>query len=184
MKLKATLILLGILGGSCAIVFLLLFGVGRSDEHLQTIVPLPSNQAATNYVIENKLLSEVDEIKQILPGGPSFLMLTGTDENGQKRHVWVNGKDDAIQDYGSVAIDEGQSEEQIRRQLEEQGIGEDDIAEIFVTPYDYTSGKYTWFVRETGVKRHMLWYDYYDGSLFWEAFGDFTAWDKEKAYNR
>lgn len=184
MKLKATLILLGILGGSCAMVFLLLYGIGRSDESLQTIVPLPSNQAATNYVIENKLLSEVDQIKQILPGGPSFLMLTGKDENGQQRHVWVNGDDDSIQDYGSVAADEGQSEEQIRSQLEEQGIGADDIAEIFVTPYDYTSDKYTWFVRETGVKRHMLWYDYHDGTLFWEAYGDFTAWDRDKAYNR
>lgn len=184
MKLKATLILLGIIGASCAIVFLLLYGVGRSDEHLQTVAPLPSNDAATAYVIDNKLLTDVDQIKQILPGGPSFLMLTGTDDAGQQRHVWVTGNDDDIKDYGSVAVDEGQSEEQILQALEEQGIGADEVAEMFVTPYDYTSGKFTWFVRETGVKRHMLWFNYDDGSLFWEAFGDFTAWDKDKAYNR
>ncbi|GIP34977.1 hypothetical protein [Paenibacillus sp. J2TS4] len=182
MKLKATLILLALLAGTTLIVFLLMYGTGNQNLRQNMAKDLPTHDAAQAYVLDQKLLASVDEIQAIHPGGPSFLMLTGKDDNGLDKYVWVAGKDDSIEVYGAVLETDGVAEQAIVESLQAKGIETDQIAEMHIVPHDYRSQNIVWFVREKGEKRHMLWYDFATGDLVWEAYGEPTAWERDKAF--
>ncbi|MFD0867905.1 Uncharacterized protein conserved in bacteria [Chlamydia abortus] len=182
MKLKATLILLALFAGTTLIVFLLMYGTGNPNLRQNTARDLPSHDAARAYVLDHKLLASVDQIQALYPGGPAFLMLSGRDDNGQVKYVWVAGPDESIEVYGTALESEGVPETDIAEALKKKGIETDQIAEIYAVPRDYTSKKIVWYVREKGEKRHMLWYEYETGELYWEAYGEPTAWERDKAF--
>jgi uncharacterized protein YpmB len=172
---KAGLIIGGILVVVVAMVFLILFGIGRED--LKTEIPLPSDAAAKAYVLEHKLLKDVVEIRTIHPGGPNFKSLQGTDEAGKEKIVWLTGKDTKIVERGTVFVQEGLTKQFILdKVLKEKNIKEDQIAAIFISPYDYTSGRIIWFVKEKDIREHMLSYDFKTGQLLFEVYQDPTAW--------
>jgi uncharacterized protein YpmB len=172
---KAGLIISGILAIVVAMVFLVLYGIGRED--LKTEIPLPSNEAAKAYVIEHKLLANVGEIRTVHPGGPNFISLQGTDEAGHEKLIWLTGKDKKITERGSVLVAEGLSKEIIlAKLLKEKNIKAEQIESLFIAPYDYTSERIIWFVREKDIRGHILTYDYKTGELLFEIYQDPTAW--------
>jgi len=172
---KAGLIISGILVVVVAMVFLILYGVGRED--LKTEIPLPSDQASKAYVLEQKLLVNVTAISTIHPGGPNFKALQGTDEAGKEKIVWLTGKDKKIKVRGSILVEEGLKKEIILAMLlKDKNIKEDQLATIIITPYDYTSGRIVWFVKEKDIRGHILTYDFKTGQLLFEIYQDPTAW--------
>jgi uncharacterized protein YpmB len=178
-NVKAGLIISGILAVVFAMVFLILYGIGRED--LKTEIPLPSDEAAKAYVLEHKLLADVVEVRTIHPGGPNFKSLQGIDEAGHEKIVWLTGKDKKITERGSVLIEEGLSKETIlAKLLKDKNIKEEQIASIFIAPYDYTSGRIIWFVKEKDIRGHLLSYDYKTGELLFEIYQDPTAWKLKK----
>src|SRR5665647_1325937 len=161
---KAGLIISGILVVVVAMVFLILYGVGRED--LKTEIPLPSDQASKAYVLEQKLLVNVMAISTIHPGGPNFKALQGTDEAGKEKIVWLTGKDKKIKVRGSILVEEGLKKEIILAMLlKDKNIKEDQLATIIITPYDYTSGRIVWFVKEKDIRGHILTYDFKTSQL-------------------
>lgn len=172
---KAGLIISGILVVVVAMVFLILYGIGRED--LKTEIPLPSDEAAKAYVLKNKLLTNVVEISTVHPGGPNFKSLQGTDEAGREKIVWLTGKDKKITERGSILVKEGLNKATIlAKLLKEKNIKEDQLAAILIAPYDYTSGRIVWFVREKDIRGHILTYDFKTGELLFEIYQDPTAW--------
>jgi len=172
---KAGLIISGILVVVVAMVFLILYGVGRED--LKTEIPLPSDQASKAYVLEQKLLVNVTAISTIHPGGPNFKALQGMDEAGKEKIVWLTGKDKKIKVRGSILVEEGLKKEIILAMLlKDKNIKEDQLATIIITPYDYTSGRIVWFVKEKDIRGHILTYDFKTGQLLFEIYQDPTAW--------
>jgi uncharacterized protein YpmB len=172
---KAGLIISGILVVVVAMVFLILYGVGRED--LKTEIPLPSDQASKAYVLEHKLLVNVMAISTIHPGGPNFKALQGTDEAGKEKIVWLTGKDKKIKVRGSILVEEGLKKEIILAMLlKDKNIKEDQLATIIIAPYDYTSGRIVWFVKEKDIRGHILTYDFKTGQLLFEIYQDPTAW--------
>jgi uncharacterized protein YpmB len=172
---KAGLIISGILIAVTALVFLILYGIGRED--LKTEIPLPSDAAAKAYVLEHKLLVEVNEITIVHPGGPNFKSLLGKDETGQEKFVWLTGKDNKIVERGSVLVKEGLTKLDILAKLaKEKNITQAQIEAMFIAPYDYKSGRIIWFVKEKDIRGHMLSYDYITGELLFEIYQDPTAW--------
>jgi uncharacterized protein YpmB len=139
-------------------------------------MPLPSDAAAKQFVLDKGLLADIKEIKRTRSGGPVFVMLRGTDATGVDRAVWVAGRDSTVKEYGSIPLKDGVSRETILEKLKAKNLTGDKIAELFVTPYDYTSGKITWFFRETGDRKHMIWFDFRTGEQIWEGYEDPTAW--------
>jgi uncharacterized protein YpmB len=172
---KAGLIISGILVVVIAMVFLILYGIGRED--LKTEIPLPSDAAARAYVLEHKLLVEVNQIQIVRPGGPNFKSVQGKDEAGQEKLVWLTGKDNKIVERGSVLVKEGLTKLDILAKLaKDKNITEAQIEAMFITPYDYTSGRIVWFVREKDVRGHILSYDFKTGELLFEVYQDPSAW--------
>jgi uncharacterized protein YpmB len=172
---KAGLIISGILVVVVAMVFLILYGVGRED--LKTEIPLPSDAAAKAYVLENKLLVDVVEIRIIHPGGPNFKEVQGTDAQGQDKRVWLTGKDKKIVERGTALVQAGVTKEIVLAHLlKDKNITADQIETMFITPYDYTSGRITWFVKIKDIRGHMLSYDFKTGEFLFEVFQDPTAW--------
>ncbi|WP_040949706.1 hypothetical protein [Gorillibacterium massiliense] len=175
MKAKAVLILLGILVGVGLLVGLLLYGSMRNNEKTAEM-PLPGADAAKQFVLDKGLLANVQETSTLRSGGPVFLELKGTDGAGVDKTVWVAGKSSQIKEYGAVLTQDGVSRESILAKLKDKGITEDQVRDLFITPYDYTSGKITWFFREKGDRKHMIWFDYTTGEQVWEGYEDPTAW--------
>jgi uncharacterized protein YpmB len=172
---KAGLIIGGILVVVIVMVFLMLYGIGRED--LKTEIPLPSDAAAKAYVLEHKLLVEVNQIQIVRPGGPNFKSILGKDEAGQEKFVWLTGKDNKIVERGSVLVKEGLTKPDILAKLaKDKNITESQIAAMFISPYDYTSGRIVWFVREKDVRGHILSYDYKTGELLFEVYQEPSAW--------
>ncbi|QGQ94143.1 hypothetical protein EHS13_04090 [Paenibacillus psychroresistens] len=172
---KAGLIITGILIVVSAMVYLVLYGINRED--LKTEIPLPSDEAARAYVLEHKLLTTVEEIRTEHPGGPNFKSLQGTDEAGKVKIVWLTGKDTKIKERGSILVEEGLTKEfMLAKLLKEKNIKESDLKDIFIAPYDYTSGRIIWFAKEKDIRGHVLSYDFKTGELLFEIFQDPTAW--------
>jgi uncharacterized protein YpmB len=172
---KAGLIIGGILIAVIAMVFLILYGVGRED--LKTEIPLPSDAAAKTYVLEHKLLAEVNRMEIIRPGGPNFKAIEGKDEAGLDKLVWLTGKDKKIVERGSVLVKDGLTKlDMLAKLAKEKNITQAQIEAMFVTPYDYKSGRIVWFVREKDIRGHILSYDFKTGELLFEIYQDPTAW--------
>jgi uncharacterized protein YpmB len=172
---KAGLIISGILIVVVAMVFLILYGIGRED--LKTEIPLPSDEAAKAYVLEHKFLVNVVEVRTVHPGGPNFKSLQGKDESGHEKIVWLTGKDNKIVERGSILIEQGLSKETILTKLrKDKNIKPEQIASIFIAPYDYTSRRIIWFVKEKDIRGHLLSYDYKTGELLFEIYQDPAAW--------
>jgi uncharacterized protein YpmB len=172
---KAGLIISGILVVVIAIVFLILYGIGRED--LKTEIPLPSDAAAKAYVLQHKLLVEVSQIQVVRPGGPNFKALQGKDQAGEEKLVWLTGKDNKIVERGSALVKEGISKlDMLAKLAKDKNITQAQIEAMFITPYDYTSGRIVWFVREKDVRGHILTYDYKTGELLFEVYQDPAAW--------
>jgi uncharacterized protein YpmB len=172
---KAGLIVAAIIVLITGLVFLILYGVG-GRESMQTIIPLPSDTAAKAYVIDNKLLASVTDMTTINAGGPNFKTLTGKDDTGRDKIVWLTGKDDKIVVRGSALVKEGVDKQVIIDKLKEKNIPSDQIEAMFISPYDYTSGRIVWFIRVKDIRKHWLSYDYKTGEFLWEVFQDPTAW--------
>jgi uncharacterized protein YpmB len=175
MNIKAALIVTAIVALATGLVFLILYGVGGRED-LKTTIPLPTDGAAKAYVLDKKLLVAVNEVKTINAGGPNFTMLQGTDEAGNDKLVWLTGKDNKIIERGSILVKEGVVQDIIMTKLKEKNITSDKIQEIFISPYDYTSGRIVWFVKEKDIRNHMLSYDFKTGEFLWEVYQDPTAW--------
>ncbi|WNQ12193.1 hypothetical protein MJA45_03840 [Paenibacillus aurantius] len=173
-KMKATLILLAILGVTGLLVYLLILGGMRNDT--QTVLTLPSESEARAYVLDKKLLASASKIEKTRSGGPEFLMVDGFDAEGNPKAVWLAVKDKSIKVFGSALYKEGVTKESIVAKVKEKGIAEDQIRYIYPTAYDYTSNKVIWYVQEQGDKKHMLMYDFHNGDLLWEGYQDPTAW--------
>jgi uncharacterized protein YpmB len=172
---KAALIVAALIVIITAIVFLILYGVGR-QESLQTIIQLPSDNAAKAYAIDNKLLASVTDITTINAGGPNFKTLTGKDDTGSDKIVWLTGKDNKIVVRGSTLVKDGVDKQVVIDKLKEKNIPSDQIEAMFISPYDYTSGRIVWFIRVKDIRKHWLSYDYKTGEFLWEVFQDPTAW--------
>lgn len=175
MKWKALLILTAMVVLSVGAVFLLLYGFGRDDQSVKAAM-LPSDEEAKQYVLDNKLLADVRELQKIRVGGPTFKMVTGFDEKGQEKIVWLTLEKKEIKSYGSVFPKDGVTKEQIIAQVKEKGIEQENIRDIFIAPYDYISDKIVWFVLKKGEKGHMIWYDFKTGDPVWEAYQEPTSW--------
>jgi uncharacterized protein YpmB len=172
---KAALIVTALIVFITAIVLLILYGIG-GRESLQTIIPLPSDNAAKAYAIDNKLLASVADTTIINAGGPNFKTLTGKDDTGSDKMVWLTGKDNKIVVRGSALVKEGVDKQAVIDKLKEKNIPSGQIEAIFVSPYDYTSGRIVWFIRVKDIRKHWLSYDYKTGEFLWEVFQDPTAW--------
>ena len=174
MKLKATLILLALIIFTFGLVFALLYGVNRQTK--TTEAPLPTDQAAQAYATQHQLLQTVTTIESIRLGGPTFKFLQGNDVQGNEKIVWLAGRDKHIKEYGSILLKDAVPKETILQKAAAKGVPESEIVDIFIAPYDYTSGKIVWFVRNKDIKKYMLFFDAKTGELIWEAYEDPTAW--------
>ncbi|MDB5053383.1 MAG: putative rane protein [Bacilli bacterium] len=175
MNVKAALILAAVLALITAMIFLILYGIG-GRQNLQTTIPLPSDKAAQAYVLDKKLLVSVSKITTINAGGPNFTMLQGNDEAGNAAIVWLTGKDNEIVVRGSTLVKDGVPQETVIAKLKEKNIDSTQIEDMFISPYDYTSGRIIWFVREKNIRKHWLSYDFKTGEFLWDVFQDPTAW--------
>jgi uncharacterized protein YpmB len=175
MNVKAALILAAVVALITAMVFLILYGIG-GRQNLQTTIPLPSDKAAQAYVLDKKLLASVSKITTINAGGPNFTMLQGNDEAGNAAIVWLTGKDNEIVVRGSALVKDGVPREAVIAKLKEKNIDSTQIEDMFISPYDYTSGRIIWFVREKNIRKHWLSYDFKTGEFLWDVFQDPTAW--------
>lgn len=180
MKWKAAIILTIIVAVTVGAVFLLLYGFSRDDKAIK-VAMLPSNDVAKQYIMDNKLLTGIRELRTARVGGPAFMMATGTDDQGNEKIVWLTGeKLDSIKMYGSSLIKDGIPKQQIIEKAKEKGVMPDQIKDMFVAPYDYTSQKLVWFILEKGDRQHMLWYDFQTGDPVWEAYQEPTSWSLKK----
>ncbi|GIP39879.1 hypothetical protein J31TS4_31590 [Paenibacillus sp. J31TS4] len=179
--MKATLIMAILIVVVVGAVYLLVYGINRDPAQQQVSGgAIPSEETARAYVEDRKLLATVDKTQAIHPGGPSFMMITGKDASGQEKVVWLAGKPGEIKEYGSVLTKDGKPRDQILAELAKKGIPESELDFLYISPYDYTSGKIAWFAQEKGTRDHMLWYDFQTGEQFWEAYGNARAVEREK----
>lgn len=178
-NVKATAILVAILAATTALVFIILYGIGGRGVE-KTILPLPTDAAAKAYVLQHNLLTNVTLTELIKSGGPHFKMLHGTDEAGLEKLVWLTGKDNDITVRGMVHLREGLSRESILVKLNEMNITPEKIQSMHITPYDYTSNRIVWFIKENDIKKHMLSFDFKTGEFLWDVYEDPTAWKLSK----
>ncbi|WP_409342900.1 hypothetical protein [Paenibacillus sp. MBLB4367] len=175
MKWKALLILIAIVALSVGAVFVLLYGFGRDDQAVKAAL-LPSDEEAKQYVLDNKLLSEIREQQKIRVGGPTFKMVTGFDAQGQEKIVWLTLEKKQIKSYGSAFTKDGVTKDLILAKAKEKNVQPENIKEMYIAPYDYVSDKIVWFILEKGERGHMLWYDFKTGDPVWEAYQEPTSW--------
>jgi len=50
------------------------------------------------------------------------------------------------------------------------------VEAILIAPYDYTSGRITWFIREKSIRKHLITYDFKTGEVLGDVYQDPTAW--------
>ena len=174
-NLKAASIILALLVAVTGLVYLLLYGVGGRSE-VKSILPLPTDNAAKAYVLDKKLLVSINTVTEINAGGPNFKAIEGTDNTGNDKTVWLTGKDDNIVERGSALLKDGLSKEAIYAKLLEKKISRDQVEEMFISPYDYTSGTIIWFVRTVDIRKHWITYDYKTGEVLSDLFQDPNAW--------
>jgi uncharacterized protein YpmB len=175
MKTKVTLITLAIFAVVGLMVYGLTYGIGNRKA-VNSAKSLPSDAAARAFVLEQKLLTNVTEVRAVKPAGPEFKVLSGLDASGAEKVVFLTGTDNHIVNEGSVFLKDGVPREQIVEKMKEKGIPPEQTQDLVVTRHNYATDKVIWFGMDKDIKRHMLFYDFKTGDLIWEAYEDPTAW--------
>lgn len=138
------------------------------DESLTGQSFAPAAQPAKEYVLEKALLSTVDDVSHT-PPGPVVTQLTGTDEQGRDKIVWLRGdKSGKIDVVGSVLLKDGISQEQVLALLQEKGHDRHSVDQIFVAPLDNSGKQIVWRVTLHGPDQHSFVFDFKTGELLLE----------------
>lgn len=138
----------------------------------------PEYNEARNYVLENGLLKEIQDIQRNIytrfeESAQSVTMVSGIDNNNQERLIWLSqdlymGE---ISVCGNILKDSGLSQEAIISLLKEKGINESSIKKLYVGPYVHN--QIVWFaLAEQEDKTYYYCFDFLTGSVVFKYIGD------------
>jgi uncharacterized protein YpmB len=152
---------------------------GAGDNYYKLYDPIigpdtgPIPEEAKKYVLEHRLLKDIKNIQYVptrfLEFGSYDTMISGTDESGQEKLVWLT-KDrytGEISVTGSVFPNKGISQETVISTLEKKEIKKESIKKIYIAPYE--KNQIYWFViAEQGNKKYYYCLDFYTGDIIIE----------------
>jgi uncharacterized protein YpmB len=158
--------------GFFIVVFLVASFAGKTDPLISPNKPqtdsingcdCPSAMAARAYMVDQKVLKTVHEANFSEPG-PVFMRVTGVDEAGQEKVVWLKGRDQ-IQVHAIAYLKDGISRADMRAKLPEHGIDPEKVVEFNVDLFRGYPENVSWLIRERldNGQYRSEWFDFKTG---------------------